>query len=132
MWLGPVKWAGQVVCMQAWHHCPAMSVCVRMCRMHAITWHAYLHRLRQAHCTQVLERICDREMAAGGLSWIHTKCLYRLSKESRELLKGVTDEMSQTSETPSGVSAYPGPSGQSVGADPPAGPGFRQDVGIQS
>ena len=56
---------------------------------------------------QILDRVCDRELAAGGLSWIHTKALYRLSPESRQLLKGVTASMCSTSDKPHGVSAFP-------------------------
>eukprot|EP00892_Ulva_mutabilis_P011078 jgi/Ulvmu1/8342/UM042_0048.1 len=57
----------------------------------------------------VLERVCTKDDASSSLSWIHTKCLYRLSDESRKLLKGVTDEMCRTSEQPNGVSAFPRP-----------------------
>jgi hypothetical protein len=59
-------------------------------------------------CVQVLDRVCDKENAAGGLSWIHTKCLYRLSDESRSLLKGVSEKMCGTSDKPQGVSGFRG------------------------
>lgn len=52
----------------------------------------------------VLERVCSKDQAAGSLSWIHTKSLYRLSDESRKLLKGVTEEMCRTSDKPNGIS----------------------------
>lgn len=55
---------------------------------------------------QVLERVCSKDMAATSLSWIHTKSLYRLSDESRALLKGVTEDMCRTSDKPNGVSLY--------------------------
>ena len=56
---------------------------------------------------QVLERVCEKDMAEGGFSWIHTKSLYRLTEESCALLKGVTPAMCSTSEQPNGISASP-------------------------
>jgi hypothetical protein len=58
---------------------------------------------------QVLERICPDDMAKGNLSWIHTKCLYRFSDDSRKILKGVTDDMCRMTERGQGVSSYPRP-----------------------
>lgn len=58
---------------------------------------------------QVLERVCTKDDASSSLSWIHTKCLYRLSDDSRKVLKGVTDQMCRASEQPNGVSAFPRP-----------------------
>jgi hypothetical protein len=55
----------------------------------------------------VLERVCTKDMATWGAPWIHTKCLYRLSDDTRKLLKGVSETMCSTSATPSGISPYP-------------------------
>lgn len=59
-----------------------------------------------AHDLQVLERICAEDMAQGNLSWIHTKCLYRLSDESQKILKGASKEMCRMTES-ARLSTYP-------------------------
>jgi hypothetical protein len=43
----------------------------------------------------ILERIPSEQEARpdGPVAWMHTKALYRLSPESRDLLEGCTDEM---------------------------------------
>ena len=69
-----------------------------------VALHAHDKTIRGA---QVLERVCEKDMAAGGFSWIHTKSLYQLAPESRALLKGVTPSMCRTSEQPNGISALP-------------------------
>eukprot|EP00887_Chlorella_sp_A99_P004932 scaffold4.g4932.t1 len=53
----------------------------------------------------VLERVAsDHESRQGGpAGWIHTKALYRLTPESREVVKGCTEEMCCTSWVPRGV-----------------------------
>lgn len=53
----------------------------------------------------VLERIPNGEAAkpGGPSSWIHTKALYRLTPESKEIVKGCSDEMCSTSALLSGV-----------------------------
>lgn len=50
----------------------------------------------------VLERVpSDVEARQGGpVAWIHTKALYRLSDGSREIIKGCTEDMCQTSWAP--------------------------------
>ncbi|KAK9805474.1 hypothetical protein WJX72_000323 [[Myrmecia] bisecta] len=52
----------------------------------------------------ILERVpADSEARAGGpVSWIHTKALYRLTEESKNIIKGCTDEMCSTSCLPGG------------------------------
>ena len=55
---------------------------------------------------QVLERITSDDMAKGNLSWIHTKCLYRLSDESQEILKGASKDMCRMTEN-ARLSTYP-------------------------
>ena len=70
---------------------------------------------------QVLERTCGEETAAAGVSWIHTKCLYQLSDESRQLLKGVTDGMCKTSKS----------LGSSRPPEPPRGPEDDADAAAQ-
>ena len=42
----------------------------------------------------------------GSASWIHTKALYRLTQESRDLVRGCSDEMCSTSVLPSGVNLW--------------------------
>jgi hypothetical protein len=75
--------------------------------------HAWAKELPQENggcIVQVLERVCTKEAAASGVSWIHTKCLYRLSDESRTFLKGLTDAMCSWSlGHPQSISAYPQP-----------------------
>jgi broad specificity phosphatase PhoE len=53
----------------------------------------------------VLERVpTDTEARQGGpATWIHTKALYRLSESSREIIKGCTSDMCQTSWAPRGI-----------------------------
>ncbi|KAL4428501.1 hypothetical protein ABPG75_002590 [Micractinium tetrahymenae] len=53
----------------------------------------------------MLERVpSDWEARQGGpCAWIHTKALYRLSDGSREIIKGCTEEMCQTSWMPRGI-----------------------------
>lgn len=53
----------------------------------------------------VLERVPnDWEARQGGpCAWIHTKALYRLSDSSREVIKGCTEDMCQTSWKPRGI-----------------------------
>ncbi|PSC69919.1 phosphoglycerate mutase [Micractinium conductrix] len=53
----------------------------------------------------MLERVPDGYEArqGGPVAWIHTKALYRLSDGSREIIKGCTEEMCQTSWAPRGI-----------------------------
>lgn len=53
----------------------------------------------------VLDRIPKDEAAkAGGrASWIHTKALYRLRPESKDIIKGCSDDMCSTAAFLSGV-----------------------------
>lgn len=53
----------------------------------------------------VLERIPETtEARAGGpVAWIHTKALYRLTEESKQVIQGCTDEMCSTAHAPSGA-----------------------------
>jgi hypothetical protein len=53
----------------------------------------------------VLERIPSDDDASGPLAWVHTKALYRLSEESRQVLKGCTTEMCSTSSMPAALLA---------------------------
>ena len=52
----------------------------------------------------ILERVPqETEARSGGpVSWIHTKALYRLTEESKNIIKGCTDEMCSTSVTAPG------------------------------
>ena len=53
----------------------------------------------------VLERIPSDEASrpGGGCTWIHTKALYRLTRESKQIMKGCSDEMCSTSAMLTGV-----------------------------
>lgn len=53
----------------------------------------------------ILERIPKDEgaKAGGRASWIHTKALYRLRPESKDIIKGCSDEMCSTAAFLSGV-----------------------------
>ncbi|KAL0025571.1 hypothetical protein WJX79_002535 [Trebouxia sp. C0005] len=55
----------------------------------------------------ILERVPENfEARSGGpVAWIHTKALYRLTEESREIIQGCTDEMCSTSCLPNGTDA---------------------------
>ena len=50
----------------------------------------------------ILERIPDlpASRAGGPVAWIHTKALYRLTQDSRDIIQGCTDEMCSTSHSP--------------------------------
>ena len=52
----------------------------------------------------ILERVPqETEARSGGpVSWIHTKALYRLTEDSKNIIKGCTDEMCTTSVTAPG------------------------------
>ncbi|KAK9835626.1 hypothetical protein WJX74_004542 [Apatococcus lobatus] len=45
----------------------------------------------------------DEGRAGGPVAWIHTKALYRLTEDSKEIIKGCTDEMCSTSVMPAGT-----------------------------
>ena len=53
----------------------------------------------------VLERQPHGEEArpGGPVAWIHTKALYKLTAQSKEIIKGCTDEMCSTSVIPVGT-----------------------------
>lgn len=53
----------------------------------------------------ILERIPETTEArtGGPVAWIHTKALYRLTEESKQVIQGCTDEMCSTSHAPSGA-----------------------------
>ncbi|KAL3151110.1 hypothetical protein ABBQ38_012977 [Trebouxia sp. C0009 RCD-2024] len=53
----------------------------------------------------ILERIPEITAArtGGPVAWIHTKALYRLTEESKQVIQGCTDEMCSTSHAPSGA-----------------------------
>lgn len=53
----------------------------------------------------VLERIPSDEASkpGGGCTWIHTKALYRLTQESKLIMRGCSDEMCSTSAMLTGV-----------------------------
>lgn len=55
----------------------------------------------------ILERVPETSEARSGgpVAWIHTKALYRLTEESREVIQGCTDEMCSTSCLPNGTDA---------------------------
>lgn len=55
----------------------------------------------------ILERVPETSEARSGgpVSWIHTKALYRLTEESKEVIQGCTDEMCSTSCLPFGTQA---------------------------
>ena len=55
----------------------------------------------------ILERIPDvpASRAGGPVAWIHTKALYRLTQESRDIIQGCTDEMCSTSHSSQGLDA---------------------------
>lgn len=68
----------------------------------------------------VMERITDTSNALpdGEASWIHTKALYRLTDESRDIIKGCTSEMCMTSCLPTGGVLLP----EECGIFPPWNP----------
>lgn len=53
----------------------------------------------------VLERVPSEEASkpGGGCTWIHTKALYRLTKEAKQIMKGCSDDMCSTSAMLTGV-----------------------------
>ena len=53
----------------------------------------------------VLERVPSDEASkpGGGCTWIHTKALYRLTKEAKQIMKGCSDDMCSTSAMLTGV-----------------------------
>ena len=56
-----------------------------------------------------MERVSGENGALpdGEDSWVHTKALYRLTDESRDIIKGCTSEMCMTSCLPTGAMLLP-------------------------
>lgn len=56
-----------------------------------------------------MERVTDEKDALpdSEASWVHTKALYRLTDESRDIIKGCTSEMCMTSCLPTGSMLLP-------------------------